>query len=199
MVKNQKSIADFNGVTLEGAYFHRDKRIPGPHNVFLFKKNIEDLLNRLRDDNKEQKISSKKTSHFSLPIDTQMPHLQLLSASNIFINFFNPLHNVSYVYDPIAETYTRKNGDQTSDLKPKNILILEAPIEDVGEYGRLNIPLRSGRFFFFSHGNVVNGIWEKKSMEESFLFQTMSGTLLAIDDEPTWMTVVEKMDRIKWQ
>ena len=50
-------------------------------------------------------------------------------VTDIKINFFNGEHNVLYSYSKLTGTYGRENGYDVSGANPRNILILEMPID----------------------------------------------------------------------
>ncbi len=165
----------------------RDPSIPAPHNLFLSRSVIKDLL--------EEE-----------PQKTLWPPYELGAqgsgaiATSIRINFFNPEHNVSYSYGRIAGTYTRINGEIESLAHPRNLLMLEAPIAGVGEFGRLSIPLEGkGRALLFRSGIVQEGVWRKAEAEDPFRFEDSEGNPLQFASGQTWITVVPTLDRVKWE
>jgi len=121
-------------------------------------------------------------------------------ATTIEINFFNPLHNVQYKYLSGSKRYERTNGGIVSEAKPRNVLIIEVPVNGEKEYGRLDIEMNGeGKLILFQSGKVVEGIWKKETSREMYVFETLDGEPLQFASGPTWMTVVPSILRVDWE
>lgn len=208
-IENQNQILNFNGIYLEETHFFRNHKIPGPHNVFIRSENIQELLERtegtvfLREmQPRSTPVTSGQASKtLDIPLSPRKKTVPSVRspATSVFINFFNPLHNITYAFEPVSETYIRTNGTETAELQPKKILILEAPVTHIGDYGRLTIPLKSGNLLLFRSGTVTKGTWGKESMGSPFVFQHMSGAVLPLTNDSTWITVIDTLEKVKWE
>ncbi|MDD5739770.1 MAG: DUF3048 C-terminal domain-containing protein, partial [Candidatus Peribacteraceae bacterium] len=79
-------------------------------------------------------------------------------------------------------------------------LVLEMPVTGVGEVGRLTIPVTGkGRALLFSGGKVQEGLWRKKGLMSSFVFETEDGSPLLFAPGQTWVTSLPGFDRVKWE
>lgn len=152
-------------------HFLRKAGVPAPHDLFIEYAAILDLT-------KDTELPQKPWPPYKLG--------QAVSdsgATTITLNFLNPDHNVRYTYHSIIQTYTRVNGGIESEAHPKNILILEAPITEVREYGRLEIPLLGrGRALLFRSGTVTPGVWERGKAEVEEQRQTLGADTPASTD-----------------
>lgn len=188
-----KDMLSING--LRGAYhnlFTRDDSIAAPHNFFITRENILKLPE-----------SDRPYARTWPPYETgRAPAGE--PATEVDVEFYNPLHNVHYSYKPASQQYVRSNGHVLQHAKPSNVLILEIPIASTGEYGRLHIPVRGeGRLLLFRSGNVYEGTWQKNDLREPFAF---FATLEAQEAEPlvfargqTWLMVVPTLERVDWE
>jgi hypothetical protein len=195
-INTQTDVIHYNGLALEKE-FVRNELIAEPHNLFISKTAIQYLFDR---DSTQKENRSAQTLKNVFNTDHQPATRTLTTSHKIFINFFNPLHNVEYTYDLLSNSYIRKNGQEISSAQPKNILILEAPVKSIGEYGRLNIPLTgSGRAVFFKSGVVQHAHWKKSSDTESFVFTDTGGSSLVFNDGQTWITVLDTLEKVRWE
>ena len=123
-----------------------------------------------------------------------------IEASEIRIKFFNSLHNVTYSYNRAAKSYSRVNGGVRSEAQPYNVLILEAPINEIGAYGRLDISMvGSGKAMLFRSGSLQEGRWTRGSINEPFEFKDTSGKYLKFMNGQTWMTVLPTLERVRYE
>lgn len=183
--KEDVTLRTYNGLYYPD-HFLRDEDIAPPHNLFISRKDLLDLM--------EEK-----------PAKTEWPPYELGGRSSgalitdIKINFFNGEHNVLYAYSRLTGTYKRKNGTDFSDAHPRNILILEMPISSIGEYGRLNIPVEGrGRALLFRSGVLKQGTWSKQGPEASFTYKDEKGESFKFAKGLTWVTVLPTLDRVSW-
>ncbi|TSC98323.1 MAG: Uncharacterized protein Greene101449_958 [Candidatus Peregrinibacteria bacterium Greene1014_49] len=120
-------------------------------------------------------------------------------ATIIRINYFSTSHNVEYQLLPDG-SYLRVNGGIESALHPRNVLIVELPITEIGELGRLTIPVEGkGDVLLFRSGNVYQGHWKKKTATASWEFSGIDGQPLRFAAGALWMTAVPELGRIKWE
>jgi hypothetical protein len=155
--------------------------------LFLSKEVIAELL------------PEKITETFWPPYSTGGPPVSASGASMLHIDFLSGLHNVDYRVLPDG-SYRRTNGGIVSTLQPHNVLILQIPITEIGEFGRLTIPLEGkGPLLLFRSGHMIPGKWHYNSSSTGFTFLDASGQQLRLAAGATWMTVVPDMGRVKWE
>lgn len=186
MVAKEPSIISYNGLIYYDHFF-RNEEIPAPHNLFLHREELEDLL--------EQQ-----------PKEIPWPPYDLgglqdgTGATTISINFFSPVHNVQYTYNSIVGTYTRMNGEVESHAKPRNVILLQIPIVEIGEFGRLKMDMTGeGDLLFFRGGRMIPGRWKKEDLLHPFIFETEDGEPIQFSTGLTWMTVVPDLGRVEWK
>jgi hypothetical protein len=168
-------------------YALRRSDVPAPHNLFLSDDIIEELL--------PEEITDVSWP----PYLTGGPPVAASGASIIRINFLSVLHNVEYRAQ-IDGSYLRINGGSISALEPQNILVLQIPITEIGEFGRLTIPLDGkGPLLLFRSGHVIPGIWRNDGPDTGFTFLDVHGQPLRLAAGATWMTVVPDLGRVEWE
>lgn len=167
---------------------YRRNDIPAPHNVFMSEEQIVTIL-------------SGATAPIAWPLfDEGSLTGEFEEATEIEIDFFSRLHDVYFSFEKTAQRYMRTNGDDISDAKPANILILESPITGVGEFGRLTIPLTGkGNALLFRNGRAAKVMWEKKTDEERFRLTDADGKGVKLAKGQTWMMVLPTLDRVEWK
>jgi len=189
MIVESTKLMSING--LRGTYhdsYNRDDAIAQPHNLFIFKKVLREVAQEMN------------LSPITWPPYKEGKMTEGEQATDININFFNANHNVYYTYKPSTQRYVRTNGTVEKQAQPRNVLILEMPIESIGEYGRLTIPVKGrGKVLLFRSGHMYPGIWEKSGEMYPFSFMNANGEQLVFARGQTWMTVVPSMERVSWE
>ena len=165
----------------------RDTSIPEPHNLFIRRSNIADLPGA--------PIIETPWPPFTIGESVSAP-----AALMVKLNFHNPDHDVVYRYSRIRDAYVRSSGSVSDQGHPRNVLVLEMPVTEVGEMGRLTIPVTGkGRALLFSGEKVQEGLWRKKSLLDAFVFETEDGVPLLFAPGQTWVTSLPGLDRVKWE
>jgi len=183
--QNDSAITALNGLYYSD-HFLRADNIPAPHNLFIVKDRIEDLL------------PENLTTTLWPPYETGTVRSGE-RARVIHVNFHNPVHDVLYEYQVTSRRYIRTNGGIVSEAQPRNVLILEVPINGEGEFGRLDITVRGqGRVLLFQSGVVIPGRWRKAGEESPFVFEDANGDPLRFASGLTWMTVLPTLERVTW-
>lgn len=188
-VQNDETIVAFNALPIEEQYFVRDESIPAPHNLFIKGHQIEELFTGVR---------RRETRWPPYPVSSDVA--SDTEATNISLQFFSALHNVTYTYNEWRKTYLRTNGSEEAEAQPRNVLILEVPIDAILEYGRLKMTVEGqGALLLFREGKVFKGSWSRGDMEQPIEFFAENGEKLAFSSGQTWMTVLPSMDRVSYQ
>lgn len=183
----KNGIPHINGLFLPEDFI-RNTSIAEPHNLFLGKNAVLHLI-------KTSPLTSNAPFSFA-----RGPLISDQQTQKISVNFFNPDHNVTFTYNPLTASYKRQNGTVTTDAVPNNILILEAPIRTIMEYGRLDIPIQgTGSLLLFQSGKVAPGMWQKNAPGDPFVFVDQTDKPLPFANGQIWMMVLETLDRVKWE
>jgi hypothetical protein len=124
-----------------------------PHNAFTSTSNI---LKRLKKEKYNYPVKSKR---FPFKDADKTPG----DISTVSIDFSITPYKVKYVYDSVAQTYTRYNGGKVHhNIKPSNIIVQYVDTEVLDEIGRLRIQTHgTGNALVFRDGKVIEGTWEK--------------------------------------
>jgi len=183
-VQGDPTLIGINGLYLPD-HFLRDHSAPEPHNLFISRERMQDLL------------PTRHTKVSWPPYEVGRAQSRE-RATTVRLNFFNERYNVLYQYDPFTQRYTRTNGGQLSEAEPINVLVLAVSINGEGEYGRLLIDIEgSGPLLLFRSGKVISGRWRKQP-GEAFTFFTEDEEPLAFARGQTWMTVLNTLERVSW-
>ena len=163
--------------------FTRDNDLPAPHNLFVDAESMRTLA-----DEKEAKMIL-----WPPYVVGSAPKGE--AAKTIDIEFFSALHDVTFTSR--GRTYERVNGEIVSPAAPANVIVLEAPIASVGEFGRLDIPLNKGDMVLFRGGFAYKGTW--KFGKDGLAFAGLDDAPLRLARGQTWITVLPRLDRVSWK
>ncbi|MBI3332367.1 DUF3048 domain-containing protein [Candidatus Peregrinibacteria bacterium] len=168
--------------------FMRDDGIAAPHNLFIDDKGLESLLTN----------ATAKTLRWPPYHVGAAPSGS--GALKISINLLNITNNISYAYDFFTQSYERTNGFTVSRAQPKNVLLLEIPVTNIGSFGRLEISVTGeGKALLFRSGTVQHGRWKKRSTDQWFTFEDKHGQPLVFAQGLTWITAQPTLERVKWE
>ena len=188
-IYGSSKLTSINGIA--GAYwelFDRNEDSVPPHDLFV---NKDIITTYTRNEDPEP---------VAWPPYTEGKALPALAVNEININFFSPLHNVHYTYNPYAQHYMRTNGNVIRQAFPRNVLILEVPIVSTGEYGRLNMPIiGNGRAYLFRSGYMYEGRWKKNGEFSEFEFVDLNYNPLIFAHGQTWITAVPNINNVSWE
>lgn len=164
--------------------------VPAPHNLFLTETSLQEFISA-------EGIFPQKT--LWPPYSTGGVQPGGPGATNISINYFSAYHNVEYRLLPDG-AYLRVNGGTESALHPRNVLILEMPITEIGELGRLTIPVEGeGDLLLFHSGGMYRGRWKKEGATAPWKFLSRDGESLRFSGGATWMTSLPDLGRVEWE
>lgn len=187
-VEEFDGVTAFNGI-FRDTYFERIDGIPMPHDAFITRESVSELLGEAED------IYSVRWP----PYKTGRAR-DGSGTTTISINYFSSYHNVEYVYDSWKRRYTRTNGGEESKAKPRNVLILETSVEEIGPFGRLAIAVHGeGKALLFRSGKSYLGLWSKESPIDSYVFTDLEGKPFVFASGQTWITIVDSLSRVKWE
>jgi len=189
IVGSTYKLTSINGIGSYNDKYERDEDLSPPHDLFIRKKNMKSILKELKPKEKAAWPPYKEGPAKSAP-----------SADIIDLNFFSPVHNITYKYEYSSERYIRRNGEEKSKAQPRNVVVLEMPINNIVEYGRLDISVNSrGNALLFRSGNVYEGRWTKNGRGNTFEFIDDEGKPLVFAYGQTWITVLPTLDRVTWK
>lgn len=161
--------------------------IPAPHNLFT---NAEGMASILPQENEAGTWP---------PFRVGSVARSATGAQTVTVNFGSSSHNVTFAYDMRKKRYTRENGDMLSDATPANVVILEAPITEIGELGRLTIPLEEGDGYVFRDGKMLEITWSKADPTEPFMLKNAAGSDVRLRSGQTWILVLADLSRVTWK
>lgn len=164
----------------------RDRSIPEPHNLFIRR---EEIL----------KFTGVPISPTPWPPCTIGSPVAGPEALTVRLDFHNPAHDVVYRYSRLKDAYIRSSGPVDDQGQPRNVLVLAMPVTEIGEMGRLTIPVSGqGQALLFAGGRVQEGIWRKEDLLSPFRFETGEGSAFLFRPGQIWVTALPGFDRVKW-
>lgn len=186
--ETSQTISAFNGV-YEDTYFLRKDGIAAPHDAFLTTESLQHFLTE---------VTEATAVHWP-PYKTGRAQAGS-GANTISINFYSQKYNVEYLYDPWKQKYIRTNGDILSEATPRNVLILETSVEEIGPYGRLAVGVQGeGNALLFRSGRMYVARWSKEDVNDPYIFTGENGNPLVFASGQTWITTVDSLERIDWK
>lgn len=190
-VQNGDDFFAMNLLYYDGDSSLRKKGPLAPHNLFLTKQNVQTFLEEVP----ERFLQPAQWPPFAIgTAEGGEP------AETVRVNFFNPLHNIVFHYLPLAQKYKRTNGEDVSEARPANVLVLEVPIDSIGEYGRLFMTtVGSGKAQLFHSGNVWEGLWSRKDIYTPYTISDAEGNELPFAQGQVWILVLPTLDRVSWE
>lgn len=178
-------------------YFDDDHRSlrkegpPAPHDLFIDRPLLKELIAEVP----ERLLQPVKWP----PYPVGVPEGGEV-AENVHLNFFNPLHNITFEYLPLAEKYKRINGDMVSPARPSNVIVLEVPIDYIGEYGRLFMTLVGrGRAQVYHSGKKWDAHWSRGSDGEVIRITDDAGNDIPMLRGQIWFTVLPTLERVRFE
>ncbi|KJS22929.1 MAG: hypothetical protein VR72_03270 [Clostridiaceae bacterium BRH_c20a] len=116
-------------------------------------------------------------------------------SNKISISYQHSDFRAEYLYDDNTKRYLRFTGGVThwlntgEQLTAKNVIIQMINARVIDDEGRLELTLNgTGKAVFFSEGQVIQGIWEKKAGVTKY-YQS-EGEEVALKEGNTWISVV---------
>jgi len=117
-------------------------------------------------------------------------------SKRISISYQHSDFRAEYLYDDNTKRYIRFTGgvkhwvNTGEQLTAKNVIIQMVNAREIDEEGRLELTLSgTGKAVFFSEGQVIQGIWEKKAGAPTKYYQSV-GEEVALKAGNTWISVV---------
>lgn len=184
-IAESETVTSFNALRLDTDFTYDDVA-PAPHNRFLEKEKLTELLSRIP-------LPSPITLPFSFTEDFAPGE----SAGNISIVYGSRIHNVQYTYNAETESYDKESGGEARPPSPQNLVILETDVKVAGDYGRLSVRMTgSGKLLFFRDGGMTKGTWSKANEQNFFRLMDATGKELMYHPGQIWMIVLDDLSRV---
>ncbi|MBN1299441.1 MAG: DUF3048 domain-containing protein [Actinobacteria bacterium] len=132
------------------------------------------------------------------------PEGQRGGVSNIYVDFGTEAYsprgfNVNFKYDMASNSYLRYMGGKAHTdyetgqiISVKNVLVLTTDIQGpVDQWKHMNVRTTgSGQGFYFIDGQAIQGIWERGSAANPFVFKDSNGKTVKLNAGNTWVCMV---------
>lgn len=180
-----------NLLRFDGTGSMRANDVPAPHNLFISRDQLLRLLADVREDHVQP--VAWPSYEYGLPAGGA-------PATKIDLDYFSSTHDISYEFLPLAGKYVRLNGIKVSDARPANVILLEIPIDSIGEHGRLFMTTTGkGKAQVFHSGKVWEAEWSRDSIEKPYRFTDADGNDIPLSRGLVWMTILPSLDeRVEW-
>ncbi len=176
----------------QSEYFYRDELTRyAPHNVYT---TTDDLVSAIAeiDEKYEHDTSTYDAWRFTDGASESE------SASIIHLDWSNSSgYNVDWVYEPLTNTYGRKQGGNT--YTANNVVVLETSVDVIAgdDKGRKELQtIGTGEMRLFQNGVEIIGTWKKPSVEERLRFYDDEGNEIVMNAGRTWIEVIDTLERL---
>lgn len=188
---NAKKIKDLNEFW-NGMYFWRSSDRSAPHNVYT----STDLLTKAF----ENKKISSLPAYESWKYKDDEAFANRPSGGEIKIDFSSPAYAVNWKYDRQTNEYVRwqvgkifrdKDG---SEVKAKNIVVLETDISIIDNVGRRKIRTAGeGKVKVFMDGKEISGKWKNSGQTGRTKFFDNNENEISFNAGTTWIEVIKNL------
>lgn len=189
-LENNPALLHHDGIRYDGQTYHRDPEVAAPHNLFLKKEPLQELLKKL------------KLTPFPLPLfkTGSLPSMQEAKAQTIEVNMGSPLHNVTYLYKSFQNSYIRSIEGVLRQAQPGSIAILEATVDGFHQAGYIpwTNTAGGGKMLLFRNGKAVEGTW-KREKGKPFVFLDAKGEILPVTRGQVWVTMLPTLSMVTWE
>ena len=190
---NNRELIHHDGIRFDGETYQRDREIPAPHNLFMQKEPLKELL------------AETELLPFSLPLFPTCSGAACnlskgKSATKISINMGSRIHDFTYLYKSLFGAYTRTIDGAEKQGEPQNVVILEAIVSGFREKGYIpwTKTFGEGKMLLFRNGKVMEGVW-KRDQGKPFAFFDAEGEKLLVAQGQVWVTMLPKLDMVTWE
>lgn len=197
----ETKVADMDefGLGRKGNAFWRVKDRKAPHNLYGDTAKIRSLG--------EQRGYKTLVEVPKFKFEEGLSSSEGTSAQKIYIDYPTKYSKVSYEFDPEQDTYFRFNAgsahkDNTTakQLEARNIIVQYTNTKTIDSVGRLQIQMTGqGKALLFSGGKVLEGTWEKRSSRAWTKFRDLQGQEFMLQPGQTWIQVVSKNIKVKYE
>lgn len=188
-------IYNLDEISKDGVYFWRDWQRESPHNIYISKQSI---INVIKDKDLNNVIKSDfKAWTFKSEIDEIKPY-QLTDI--IKIDYREP---VIWQFNKDENIYLRYQSGQVfvdesyEQVWAKNIVIQKTRIDILDEIGRRYIQtVGSGQALIFQGGTMIKGTWQRNNNDTHTSFYDENGNEIEFFPGLIWIQIVSDDHRI---
>lgn len=188
-LETHPEIPHHDGIRYDGETYARDPAVPAPHNLYMGREKLLSLLSRM-----EASLHEVPLPLFNVGTS---PTEGAETAETISVSFGDPLHDVTFTFDPTKHTYIHATGAAPSQASPANILLLEADVQGYGV--RDAIPwtktFGEGKLLLFREGKKIEGAWARKKGEE-FSFLDSAQKPLTFSQDQVWIMLLPSLTMV---
>ena len=189
-LENNPALLHHDGIRYDGQTYHRDTEASAPHNLFMSKEPLQELLKKT------------KLALFSLPLFAigSLPSTEGEKAQTIEMNMGSPLHDVTYNYRSLQNGYIRSIEGSSRQAQPSTIAILEATVDGFNQAGYIpwTNTTAGGKMLLFRNGKVFKGTW-KREKGKPFVFLDSKGEILPVTRGQVWVTMLPALNMVTWE
>ncbi|MCK4968378.1 MAG: DUF3048 domain-containing protein [Candidatus Aenigmarchaeota archaeon] len=181
-------VYNVDALTSDGRYFWRGVDKKAPHNLFISKDNLQQIIT---------KRQLPTEANFSSWLWQDEPSIEKrpIISSEIIINFSNSSYQVKWRYQRETNHYLRwqKNlaylDDQRKQIETSNIIIQYVPVSIIDSVGRRKIDLTGqGKTIVFRDGRTIIGQWKKENNRTRFFDE--NDKEIAFNSGQIWIEIV---------
>jgi len=184
-------------------FFHyysywRDKWRYAPHNVYTSTELMEKALKK-RELTEPVDFTSWQYKYDL--VEEERPG----SVQDITVLYTNTYYRVDWEYDRENNDYLRyqsKKVQKMSDgevIKVKNIIVQVNAMSIIDNVGRKKIEtVGEGKAWFFRDGQVIQGTWEKESINDRERYLDDEGNELEFNAGKTWIQIIPDEDYLRY-
>lgn len=180
-----------------------------PHNVYTSMKTIDSVaksagfteskftgFTRIDESENEEEVAVE-TDPAGPPEETS-PTVTAENATSITFNISSANYNTSYVYDKESKLYKRSmaqrphtDKDSNKQISPRVVVALETTYSiHPNRIHSVYKTVGTGKITVFQNGEVLTGMWRKKSQTASLEFLDKNGEPIALEPGQTWITTI---------
>ncbi len=132
------------------------------------------------------------------------------SISEITVNFSSQSYLAGFSYDKATNKYQKTLAGQPHNdfetgkqITLSNVIVLltdiDGPIDSAGHMVvRSTGTHKQGEAYYFMDGNIVEGSWARKSIQNSFEFLDRDGKQVLFNRGPTWICIIQSIERLSY-
>ncbi len=186
------NLTDHDGIRFDGQTYERDERFHAPHNLFMKKEALQGTV-------EEFALLENKTLFPLFPTEKSTPAGNE-RAEKISVSYGSEIHNVSYAFDSWKETYVRSTFGAPKQATPRNIVILEAEVQGLGDPSMIpwTRTTGNGKLLLFRDGEVFEGFWDRKQ-GKSFVFLDSGKKPLPLAPGQAWIMILPNLRAVEWE
>jgi len=194
-VKNREyQVYNLDEISSDGKYFWRDNQRDKPHNIYISKESIIQVI-------ENRNLTNELRSDFTPWIYKQM-NLTDVQASNLIvkIDYREP---VIWQFDKEKQVYLRYQGgkefidEKGRQVQTANLIIQKTSIKVLDDIGRREvITLGQGEALIFQNGFLIQGTWQKLEKNKRTIYYNSQGNEIEFLPGLIWIEIVSNNHQI---